>query len=299
MTPQERQLIDDLFTRLASLENSPRDPEAEKAIIEGLRRAPNAAYVLVQTALVQDEALKRANARIEELEAHVQPQQAPSGSFLDSMRDAVLGPSQSRGSVPNTGGSRGPVWNSGQVLNNAGINNPGNGGGYADPRNAGYGDPRGAPGYGGGAPGFPGGAPGFGGAAPGGGGGSFLGTAAAAAVGAIGGSLMMNSIRGLMGGNHQSLADGGSLGGGSKNPWSSDQSSGNLARDAGVNDIGKSGSGNDDSRQGLLDKASDDNRDTNNDRDNNDYDKYASNDDDSDDDDDGFDSDGGGDSDYA
>ena len=38
MTPQERQLIDELFDRLASLENAPRDPDAEAMISEGLRR---------------------------------------------------------------------------------------------------------------------------------------------------------------------------------------------------------------------------------------------------------------------
>jgi hypothetical protein len=58
MTPQERQLIDDLFDRLSRLENSPRDPEAQGAIAQGLRAAPNAVYALVQTALVQDEALR-------------------------------------------------------------------------------------------------------------------------------------------------------------------------------------------------------------------------------------------------
>ena len=42
MTPQERQLIDDLFDRLAKLENAPRDPEAMSAIMQGLRKAPNA-----------------------------------------------------------------------------------------------------------------------------------------------------------------------------------------------------------------------------------------------------------------
>src|SRR5437763_10323811 len=68
MTPQERKVIDELFDRLASLENGPRDADAVGAINEGLRRAPNALYPLVQTALVQDEALKRADARIRELE---------------------------------------------------------------------------------------------------------------------------------------------------------------------------------------------------------------------------------------
>ena len=53
MTPEERRLVDDLFERLGRLEANPRDPEAEQAIAEGLRRAPNAVHALVQTALVQ------------------------------------------------------------------------------------------------------------------------------------------------------------------------------------------------------------------------------------------------------
>ena len=100
MTPQERQLVDDLFDRLAKLESAPRDPDAVAAISQGLRRAPNAIYALVQTTLLQDEALKRANARIQELEGG-EPEQQQSGGFLDTMRDAIFGPTPSRGSVPN------------------------------------------------------------------------------------------------------------------------------------------------------------------------------------------------------
>src|SRR3954471_23013381 len=104
MTPQERKLIDELFDRLASLERNPRDPDAVRAINEGLQQAPNALYPLVQTALVQDEALKRADARIRELEAELgvgEPQQQPQGGFLDNMRDALIGKrEQPRGSVP-------------------------------------------------------------------------------------------------------------------------------------------------------------------------------------------------------
>ena len=77
MTPQERQLIDDLFERLSSLENNPRDADATAAIAQGMRRAPNAVYALVQTVLVQDEALKRANARIQELEGGGAPAIVP------------------------------------------------------------------------------------------------------------------------------------------------------------------------------------------------------------------------------
>ena len=69
MTPEERNLINELFDRIATLENAPRDPAAEQAIYDGFQRAPNAAYALVQTVLVQDEVLKRAEARIRELEA--------------------------------------------------------------------------------------------------------------------------------------------------------------------------------------------------------------------------------------
>ena len=68
MTPQERQLVDELFTRLSALEPSPREADAVAAINEGLRRAPNAIYALVQTVLLQDEALKQAHARLQQYE---------------------------------------------------------------------------------------------------------------------------------------------------------------------------------------------------------------------------------------
>ena len=179
MTPQERQLIDDLFDRLAKLEDAPRDPEAMSAIMHGLRKAPNGVYALVQTALVQDEALKRANDRIQQLEAALGGEQhQQSGGFLDSMRDVIFGQGQNsgqqRGSVPpdrapdmgrDPGGR--PVWNTGQAMQRSQAPGPG----YAQP---GYGQPNRS--------------------APilvnlwlavrrGGGGGSFLGTAAAAAAG--------------------------------------------------------------------------------------------------------------------
>ncbi len=100
MTPQERQLVDDLFDRLSKVENAPRDPEAAAAIAQGLRKAPNAVYALVQTVLLQDEALKRAHDRIQELEGTARPQ-TQSGGFLDSMRETIFGQGQPRGSVPN------------------------------------------------------------------------------------------------------------------------------------------------------------------------------------------------------
>ncbi|HEX2632629.1 MAG TPA: DUF2076 domain-containing protein [Bradyrhizobium sp.] len=237
MTPQERQMIDDLFDRLSRLEGAPRDPEAAAAIAEGLRSAPNAPYALVQTVLVQDEALKRANSRIQELESAASPSQNQSGGFLDSMRETIFGQGQTpRGSVPNVpppeSPSR-PVWNSGQVMQQA---QPGQYG------QAPYGQPYGAT------------------QPPIGGGGSFLGTAAAAAAGMVGGSLLLGSIRSMMGGSHHGFGDPNAFGSTaqSQTPWS-DQSSSTLAHDAGIDDIGGSRDRADDnSRAGLFDTASND-----------------------------------------
>lgn len=233
MTPQERQLVDDLFDRLSKVEAAPRDADAAAAISQGLRTAPNAVYALVQTVLVQDEALKRANAHIQELEGSA-PEQNQPGGFLDSMRDAVFGQSQPRGSVPNVRPPEPagrPAWNTGQVLQQAQPQGQYNQGPNSQP----YGAPQ----------------------APMGGGGSFLGTAAAAAAGMVGGSLLLGSIRSMMGGSHQSFGDAGGLGkGGSegRSPWSSDQSGSGLARDAGLNDIGSSGQSSG-SRAGQFDQA--------------------------------------------
>ena len=231
MTPQERKLIDELFDRLASLEGTPRDPGAVQSINEGLRRAPNALYPLVQTALVQDEALKRADARIRELEDElgIEPgEPVKQAGFLDNMRDALLG--KSHGSVPSVRAGTTP---GGSPWGNTAARPE-----YAPQPNAA------AP-------------------PPGSAGGSFLGTAAASAAGVVGGALLMNSFRGMFGGHHtgQSAFDPG--GGSSGTPWGSDASSSGLARDAGLNDIGRNdrtadyGDGGS-QRAGLFDTPNDD-----------------------------------------
>jgi uncharacterized protein len=232
MTPQERKLIDELFDRLASLEGGPRDADAVQSINEGLRRAPNALYPLVQTALVQDEALKRADARIRELEDElgVEPgEPVKQAGFLDNMRDALLG--KSHGSVPSvrpgaaTGGS---PWGSNTA---------------ARPEYAAQPGPAAPP--------------------PGSAGGSFLGTAAASAAGVVGGALLMNSFRGMFGGGQHSGQSAFDAGGGSGGtPWGSDASGSGLARDAGLNDIGRgdrtaSYDEKESQRAGLFDSSSD------------------------------------------
>ena len=167
MTPQEQDLVNELFDRLAKLEGNPRDPSAERLIADGLRRAPHAVYALVQTTLVQEGALKRANARIEELQAQTAGESHPHGGFLDSVRDEILGKRDPRGSVPSV-------------------------------RSQTQSSPTTAPPYSPG-PGKPGMGPAFGS------GGSFLGTAASTAAGVIGGGLLLNSIRSMFG-DHAGLA---------------------------------------------------------------------------------------------
>ncbi len=253
MTPQERQLIDDLFDRLAKLESAKRDPEAMSAIMQGLRAAPNAVYALVQTALVQDEALKRADMRIQELEA-VAGQQHQSGGFLDldarcDLRaepvDAVRCPTSAR-----------PIWRQ-FGRRPAGLEH--RPGAAAEPgariRTISRATRQPQPPMAARSSSRP-----FGG-----GGGSFLGTAAAAAAGVVGGSLLAGSIRSMMGGggnqqgvrrHRQAIAAAIE----DRRPWS-DQSGGDLAREAGINDIGSSSrraDNNDNdsgSRQGFFDQA--------------------------------------------
>lgn len=243
MTPQERQLVAELFDRLASLESGPRDPDAERAIADGLQRAPHGTYALVQTVLLQDEALKRCHSRIQELEGG--PAEEPSRGFLDSMRESLFGRDEPRGSVP-------PVRPGGAGTSGA-WGQPGGGPGGAGTSGV-WGQPGGAPPQAGPAPGMaPMGAP------PIGTGGSFLGNAASTAAGVIGGAMLLNGIRSMFG--HSGGAGGFGSGAAVASPWGGSPASGSaansdLARDAGLDNIGRdrSGGGRDDDtgRTGLF-----------------------------------------------
>jgi hypothetical protein len=83
MQPEERDLIAGLFGRLKAFEAQPRDPEAERLIAGSIAVQPAAPYLLVQTVLVQEQALKGAQERIADLEAKVGATPAASG-FLAS-----------------------------------------------------------------------------------------------------------------------------------------------------------------------------------------------------------------------
>jgi hypothetical protein len=92
MTPEERQMITGLFDRMRSYGSPEKDREAEAIINEGVRSTPDAAYMLVQSVLVQEHALQEAGNRIKDLEEQVRTLQgagqarAPeSGSFLGGL----------------------------------------------------------------------------------------------------------------------------------------------------------------------------------------------------------------------
>jgi uncharacterized protein len=82
MEQQERELIAGLYDRLQPFESQPRDPEAEALIKERIARQPASPYLLSQTVLVQEQALKAAQERIAELEARAGAQ--PASGFLGS-----------------------------------------------------------------------------------------------------------------------------------------------------------------------------------------------------------------------
>lgn len=83
MQDQERDLIDGLFNRLKAYETQSRDPEAERLIASRTAGQPGSPYLLTQTVLVQEHALKAAQERIAELEAKANAPAARPG-FLES-----------------------------------------------------------------------------------------------------------------------------------------------------------------------------------------------------------------------
>jgi hypothetical protein len=201
MSPEERQLLAGLFDRVRGQSTAPRDAEAEAFIADAVRAQPYAPYLLAQSVIVQEAALRAANDKLQQLEAQVQElqrgQQQPAGggSFLGSLFGG--------GSPPPAPPRPSAVPPSGP---------------WQQPQQPAYGQqpyppqaPQAGP-WGGGMGGM---------AAPMGGGGGFLKGALGAAAGVAGGVLLADSIRGLFGGHNNpygmgtGFADmGGGLGGG-------------------------------------------------------------------------------------
>jgi hypothetical protein len=88
MNEQERELLNALLNNLVTASVGQKDPEADDLIRRAIAQQPNATYLLVQRTLLQDVALKNAQARIAALEQQLRLAQSSSvrasgtGSFL-------------------------------------------------------------------------------------------------------------------------------------------------------------------------------------------------------------------------
>ncbi|MGV1769497.1 DUF2076 domain-containing protein [Agrobacterium vitis] len=117
MSPEERQLLTQLFDRVRQASSTPRDREAESLIEGELRSQPYATYYLAQAVIIQEKGLEAATAKIRDLEdqiAHLQdelsrgaaqpPAQQQGGGFLGGISSIFGGgspaPAASRSAGP-------------------------------------------------------------------------------------------------------------------------------------------------------------------------------------------------------
>jgi len=82
MTPDERELLTQFLDDLRRVPNGPRDAEAARMIEDALSGRPESIYLLVQHALLADQALYEAQRRIAALEDQVNAAAPASRSFL-------------------------------------------------------------------------------------------------------------------------------------------------------------------------------------------------------------------------
>ena len=183
MTPEERTLLTGLFDRVRQASTGSRDREAEALIAEQVRTQPAAPYLLAQTVIVQDQALRAANERLQQLEQQVRDsaeRSDTSGSFLGGIGKSLFGgaasvqPAPAAGAALEAARAPGGPW---------GRTTP-------QPPNApaAWSQPAPGAGWGNAAPQAPGG-------------GTFLKGALGAAAGVAGGVLLADSIRGLFSGH--------------------------------------------------------------------------------------------------
>jgi hypothetical protein len=92
MSPEERQMLADLFERIRGNAAAPRDAQAEAFINDAARQQPYASYILAQTVLVQQQALEAAARHVSELEAQTRGSPpAQETSFLGSLGRSLFG----------------------------------------------------------------------------------------------------------------------------------------------------------------------------------------------------------------
>lgn len=87
MSPQETQTLQDFLNQLTQVRGVGKDPQADAMIAAAVAQQPDAAYLLVQRALLMEQALTTSKSQISSLQNQLQALQsgaAPTRSFLDS-----------------------------------------------------------------------------------------------------------------------------------------------------------------------------------------------------------------------
>jgi len=77
MTPDERDLLTRFLQDLTQTRSGPKDPDADAMISQALRSSPDAAYVLVQHAILSDQALHAAQDQIAQLQSQIRGAPTP------------------------------------------------------------------------------------------------------------------------------------------------------------------------------------------------------------------------------
>lgn len=83
MSPSDTQKLHDFLGQLVQASGIQKDPEADSLIQRAVAQQPDAAYLLVQRALLMEQALDAARSRIAMLESQLDKQQRSGGGFLD------------------------------------------------------------------------------------------------------------------------------------------------------------------------------------------------------------------------
>ena len=84
MSPQETQLLQIFLNQLTQARGVVKDPQADSLITTAAAQQPDATYLLVQRALLREQALNAAKAQIARLQNQIQLTPPVSHSFLDS-----------------------------------------------------------------------------------------------------------------------------------------------------------------------------------------------------------------------
>jgi uncharacterized protein len=88
MNPKETQALQAFLAQLLQVRGTAKDPQADALITSALAQQPDAGYLLVQRAMLLDQALEAAKGRIADLQNQIRyAKSAGSGSFLNAAGD--------------------------------------------------------------------------------------------------------------------------------------------------------------------------------------------------------------------